>query len=104
VIRDSGCSPFGFNLDVIGIEADNPLPSNAAHVTRGASVDIADLHIDKPVLRVMIETEKNLPAFPHAVFPGRLRPLKITLLFMNGEKEGVLSPAYHNSSYGSEYG
>jgi hypothetical protein len=89
VIGDRGRSFFGFDLDIIGIEADDPVSSDATHISRGTPVDITDLHIGKPVLRVMIETEENLPAFPHAVLPVRLRPLKITLPSMTHEHEPV---------------
>jgi len=61
-----------FDLDVKGIEAKNPVPPDATHVSRGTPVDIADLHIGKPVLRVMVETKEDLPAFPHTVLPIRL--------------------------------
>jgi hypothetical protein len=72
------------------MEAKNPVPPDATHVSGCTPVDIADLHIGKPVLRVVIESEEDLPAFPHAVLPVRLRPLKITLPSRTHEKEPVL--------------
>lgn len=93
VIGDGDRSFFGFDLDVIGIKAENPVSPDATHVTRGTPVDVTDLHLGKPVLRVMVETEEHLPAFPHTVFPYAIAP-EIPLPTTGGKEQGGEYPGY----------